>query len=189
MHRLTGTDSTQPTVNMGRQDRISALAVRRCIYLPLTQTHNSTEPQLPRLRGADNTCKRHHSQPLPAHKYSLLFTLSVWTALHRTALAPSTAERLCFWSVCECVCICWRVWLLHVFEHFQFTCDTTLQLHGEITRCSLEFFWSKSHHLNGSSRDDRSSLIKNAPTTLFHLSLYGSYARLISCRPSEKQYQ
>lgn len=77
MHRLTGTDSTQPTVNMCRQDRISALAVRRCIYLPLTQTHNSTEPQLPRLRGADNTCKRHHSQPLPAHIYSLLFTLSV----------------------------------------------------------------------------------------------------------------
>lgn len=67
MHRLTGTDSTQPTVNMCRQDRISALAVRRCIYLPLTQTHNSTEPQLPRLRSADNTCKRHHSQPLPAH--------------------------------------------------------------------------------------------------------------------------
>lgn len=76
MHRLTGTDSMQPTVNMCRQDRISTLAARRRIYLPLTLTHNSTELQLPRLRGADNTCKRHHSQPLPAQIYSLLFTLS-----------------------------------------------------------------------------------------------------------------
>lgn len=37
MHRLTGTDSTQPTVNICRQDRISALAVERCIYLPLAR--------------------------------------------------------------------------------------------------------------------------------------------------------
>lgn len=76
MHRLTGTDSMQPTVNMCSQDRISTLAVRRHIYLPLIPTHNSTELQLPRLRGADNTCKPHHSQPLPAQIYSLLFTLS-----------------------------------------------------------------------------------------------------------------
>ncbi len=110
MHRLTGTDSTQPTVNMCRQDRISALAVRRCIYLPLTQTHNSTEPQLPRLRGADNTCKRHHSQPLPAHIYSLLFTLSVWTALHWTMFVTSTVEWLSSeWCVSVCGC--------NVFEH------------------------------------------------------------------------
>lgn len=76
MHRLTGTDNTQPTVNMCRQDQISTLAVRRHIYLVLTLTHNSTEFQLPRLRGGDNTCKRHHSQPLPAHIFSLLFTPS-----------------------------------------------------------------------------------------------------------------
>lgn len=105
MHRLTGTDSTQPTVNMCRQDRISASAVRRCIYLPLTQTHNSTEPQLPRLRGGDNTCKRHHSPPLPARKYSLLFTLSVWTALHWTMFVTIRAELLsCEWWVSVCGC-------------------------------------------------------------------------------------
>ncbi len=112
MHRLTGKDSTQPTVNMCRQDRISALAVRRCIYLPLTQTHNSTELQLPRLRGADNTCKRHHSQPLPAHTvYSLFFTLSVWTALHWAMFVISTAIRvIILWMVCECG------WLVCVFK-------------------------------------------------------------------------
>lgn len=62
MHGLTGTDSARPTVNMCRQDRISTLAARRHIYLALARTPNSTEPQLPRLRGADNTCKRLHSQ-------------------------------------------------------------------------------------------------------------------------------
>lgn len=77
MHRLTGTDGTRPTVNTCRQDQISALAARRCIYLPLSQTHNTTEPQLPRLRGADNTCARHHSRPLPAHVHSLPFAPSV----------------------------------------------------------------------------------------------------------------
>lgn len=76
MHGLTGTDSTQPTVNMCRQDQISTLAARRRIYLALSRTPNSTELQLPRLRGADNTCKRHHSQPLPAPIFSLLFTPS-----------------------------------------------------------------------------------------------------------------
>lgn len=110
MHRLTGTDSTQPTVNMCRQDQISALAVRRCIYLPLTQTHNSTEAQLPRLRGADNTCKRHHSQQLPAHPYSLLFMLSVWTALHWTMFVTTIAGRLFSqWCVSTVV-----VWLMFV---------------------------------------------------------------------------
>lgn len=94
MHRLTGTDSMQPTVNMCSQDRISALAMRRHIYLPLTQTHNSTELQLPRLRGADNTCKPHHTQPLPTQIYSLLFTLSDWTALHWIKIRISIVEWL-----------------------------------------------------------------------------------------------
>lgn len=62
MHGLTGTDSARPMVNMCRRDRISTLAARRRIYLALAWTPNSTELQLPRLRGADNTCKRLHSQ-------------------------------------------------------------------------------------------------------------------------------
>lgn len=108
MHRLTGTDSMQPTVNMCRQDRITALAVKRCIYFPLTQTHNSTEPQLPRLRGVDNTCKRHHSQPLLPYIYSLLCTLSVWAALHWTMFVTSTvhAEGFVWTHAFVCVCGC-----------------------------------------------------------------------------------
>lgn len=139
MHGLTGTDSTQPRVNMCRQDRISALAVRRCIYFPLNQTHNSTESQLPRLRGADNTCKRHHSQPLPAHIYSLLLTLSVWTALHLTMFVTSTVERLFSESwvcvVVTCVWIC-------AFTHAK------LPSHGEIKGSYMrlptarKFLWS-----------------------------------------------
>lgn len=82
MHRLTGTDSARPMVNMCRQDQISTLAARRRIYLALARTPNSTEVQLPRLRSADNTCKRHHSRPLPAQIFSLLFTPSDWTGLH-----------------------------------------------------------------------------------------------------------
>lgn len=66
MHRLTGIDSMQPTVNMCSQDPISTLAARRCIYSPLSQAHNSAGPQLPCLRGVDNTSNRHHSQPLPS---------------------------------------------------------------------------------------------------------------------------
>lgn len=89
MHGLTGTDSARPTVNMWRQYQISTLAARRCIYLVLGRTPNSTELQLPRLRGADNTCKRHHSQPLPAQIFSLLFTPSEWTGLRWNALAMS----------------------------------------------------------------------------------------------------
>lgn len=76
MHGLTGTDSARPTVNMCRQDQISTLAARRHFYLVLGRVPNSTELQLPRLRGADNTCKRHHSQPLPAQIFRLLFTPS-----------------------------------------------------------------------------------------------------------------
>lgn len=87
MRGLTGTDSVRPTVNMCRQDQISTLAARRRFYLALGGAPNSTELQLPRLRGADNTCKRHHSQPLPAQIFSLLFTLSDRARLCWNALA------------------------------------------------------------------------------------------------------
>lgn len=120
MHRLTGTDSTQPTVNMCRQDRISALAAGRCIYLPLSQTHNSTELQLPRLRGADNTCKRHHSQPLPARVYSFAF--------HTVCLNCTSLNRVCNNTV-EWLSSEWRtgvlVCVLNVFDH----------VHSHVPRC------------------------------------------------------
>lgn len=145
MHRLTGTDSTRPTVNMCRQDRISALAARRCIYLPLTQTHNSTELQLPRLRSADNTCKRHHSRPLPAHIYNLPFTLSVWTALHWSVFVISTAEWLSSeWYTRLRVCMRPHVCL----SSCTYTCQTSQPMHAEIqTTYGLlpsvcDFVWS-----------------------------------------------
>lgn len=87
MRWLTGTDSARPTVNMCRQDQISTLAARRRFYLALGGAPNSTELQLPRLRGADNTCKRHHSQPLPVQIFSLLFTPSDQARRHWNALA------------------------------------------------------------------------------------------------------
>lgn len=72
MHGLTGTDSTQPTVNICRQDRISALAARRCIYLPLARlvtalslNYHVWEVQIIHANG---TTPNHYQ-----HKYTVCF--------------------------------------------------------------------------------------------------------------------
>lgn len=136
MHGLTGTDSTRPTVNMCRQDRISVLAVRRCIYLPLTQTHNSTEPQLPRLRGADNTCKQLHSKPLPAHKYSWLFFT------HRHCLDCTS-----FTSVCNTDGRATRIWRM---------CQRFFR--GRAWFCLSELAYLNTYKLPGSNENGSSPL-------------------------------
>lgn len=131
--------------------------------------------------------------PLPTitSTYSLLFTLSVWTALHWTMFVTSTVE----WLYSEwCLSVCGCQMGLHMCTCM---CQATQPIHGEIKIAydllpsASQFLWSHPHHLTSPYSRRKSVCIRVACFNfilfhvpfLFNLWSISNLWGLISCRP------